>query len=427
VEHVTCLGCGCTCDDIDVRIENGHILEAGNACELGRQWFGDGRVPARARVDGRDVAVDDALDAAAALLAAAVRPLVYLAPDISCEAQREAIALADLLHASLDSVTSSTAMPTLLAAQERGRASATLGEIRNRADVVVFWGVDPALRYPRYSTRYAPDPVGLHVGDGRRSRQVIAVDVGDAHGPADADVRVAIGAGREVATLTELRSLAAGRDVPNLDPQSHVRVLIHALLAARYAVIVSDAEAGAGPDSGRAGALIALTHALNGPTRCALSTLRAGGNRVGADALMTSQTGYPAAVDFSRGYPRYRPWAGAAADRLVRAEVDAVAVIGAAAQIPPKLREMLVRVPCVAIGPRASEGAFAAGRSVIDTGIAGIHDEGTAMRMDDVLLPIRRVVGGPPGAAPTVRALVDRLTKTDADDATTRRIGTERP
>lgn len=427
MEHVTCLGCGCTCDDIDVRIERGRIVEARNACELGRQWFGDGRVPRRASVDGRDVPLDEALDAAAALLAAAARPLVYLAPDISCETQREGVALADLLRAALDSVTSATAMSALLAAQERGRASATLGEVRNRADVIVFWGVDPALRYPRYSTRYAPDPVGLHALDGRRSRLVIAVDVGDARGPADADLRVGIPAADEVATLTAVRALAAGRGLPNLDPQSPVQVLTKALLAARYAVIVSDAEAGTSPDSGRAGALIALTQALNGPTRSALSTLRAGGNRSGADAVMTSHTGYPAAVDFSHGYPRYRPFAGGAADRLARGEVDVAAVLGATAQIPPKLREMLGRVPCVAIGPRASEGAFAAGRSVIDTGIAGIHDEGTAMRMDDVPLPIRSIIGGPPGAAPTVRALIDRLTKTDAVDATARRIGTERP
>ena len=32
--------------------------------------------------------------------------------------------------------------------------------VRNRADVLVFWGVDPAERYPRYLTRYAPDPAG---------------------------------------------------------------------------------------------------------------------------------------------------------------------------------------------------------------------------------------------------------------------------
>ena len=54
----------------------------------------------------------------------------------------------------------------------------TLGEIRNRADVLLFWGTDPAARYPRFLSRYAPDPPGVHVPQGRASRTVIAVDIG---------------------------------------------------------------------------------------------------------------------------------------------------------------------------------------------------------------------------------------------------------
>ena len=77
-------------------------------------------------------------------------PLVYLAPELTCEAQREAVAIADLLRASLDSV--SRAMAGVLAAQQRGRASATLGEIRNRADLVIFWGVDPGPGIPAFGS-----------------------------------------------------------------------------------------------------------------------------------------------------------------------------------------------------------------------------------------------------------------------------------
>ena len=150
VEASTCLGCGCACDDIAVVARGDRIVEARNACELGAAWFGDGSAPARSRFQGRDVPVDDALDAAARLLARAARPLIYLAPDISCEVQRHGIAMADALRATLDSVTSATAMSSIVAAQERGRAGATLGEVRNRADRLVFWGVDPMLRYPRY-------------------------------------------------------------------------------------------------------------------------------------------------------------------------------------------------------------------------------------------------------------------------------------
>jgi formylmethanofuran dehydrogenase subunit B len=417
VEHTTCLGCGCACDDIDVVVDGERIVEARHACPLGAAWFGDGRLPSRCLVRGSDASLEEALDEVAELLAGAGAPLIYLAPDLSCEAQREGIALADALHAALDSVTSESALSSLLAGQERGRATATLGEIRNRADVVLFWGVDPAARYPRYWSRYAPEPVGLFLPAGRRSRFVVAVDVGAAHGPADADLRVAVSPDDEVATLIALRAVISatarvGSARPESDPWLRARELAPALLDARYAAIVHDAESSAegGDDADRADALIALAQALNGPTRCALSTLRAGGNRSGADAVATSQTGYPTAIDFARGHPRYRPYDGAAGARLQLGEADALLVIGATSLIPDRLSALLARVPRALIGPRASESALVTGAAaVIDSGVAGIHEGGTALRMDDVSLPLRPSLAGPRETRPVVRGVRERV------------------
>src|SRR5688572_18873434 len=310
----TCLGCGCACDDIQLRIERNRIVDAVHACALGVEWFGDGSVPSRALRGGQACPVDDALARAAVVLRNAARPLVYLAPDISCEAQRAAIAIADALRATIDTVTSATVRAALLAAQETGRASATLGELRNRADVVVFWGVDPAQRYPRFWTRYAPEPSGLHVGD-RQGRIVIAADVGSARGPADADERLSVMSDREVSFLEALKGLAA-----RTDSGAPVPPVFGTILRGKYIALIADAEPGADGrdrDDGRSAALLTLAQALNGPTRCAYIALRGGGNRSGADACLTAQTGYPVAVDFSRGYPRYRPYEHAAA-RLAR-------------------------------------------------------------------------------------------------------------
>jgi formylmethanofuran dehydrogenase subunit B len=117
VANVTCLGCGCACDDIDVIVRDGRIAEAHNACALGVRWFGDGPVPARSTIDGRDVPAPEALFAMASALWESTRPLVVLAPGLSCEAHREAAAVADALGARLDSITSATAAPFVLAGQ----------------------------------------------------------------------------------------------------------------------------------------------------------------------------------------------------------------------------------------------------------------------------------------------------------------------
>jgi formylmethanofuran dehydrogenase subunit B len=408
-EHVTCLGCGCACDDIAVVVKRGRIVEAHNACALGTAWFGDGVVPAEIRLDGRAATLDQAIGKIAALLLGANRPLVYIAGDLSCEAQRETVAIADRLHAALDSL-AATAADSVLAAQRRGRASATLGEIRERTDLIVFWGVDPSDRYPRFSGRYAERSGGAR-------RTVVSADVGAHRGPQDADLRMAFAAADEVDALGVMRAAVGGRDLGAAERFGPAIELARRMMQAKYVAIVVDGEPGGGTetstiDPDRAEALIALAQALNGPTRCALATLRAGGNRSGADAVLTWLTGFPFAVDFAGGTPSYRPAGGGARALLAGREVDAALVVGAAATLPGPIAQGLVggggALPVAIIGPRASTAAL---RPVvaIDTGVAGIHDGGTAFRMDDVPLPLRPSLDGPPGAPAVVRALRDKL------------------
>jgi len=411
VEHATCLGCGCACDDIAVVVDGDRIAEARNSCALGRAWFADGSVPRETRSSGKTVAPDVALADAAKLLGHAERPLVYLAPDISCETQRAAVAVADRLGALLDSPTAEVAAG-ILASQRRGRAGATLGEIRQRADLVVFWGVDPADRYPRYASRYAVDPTGLQAPDGRHSRRVVAVDVGSSRGAADADERVAITPEDEIDALAFMRAVVLGRVTGDGTVSRAATGLATQMMRARYVALVHDAEPSPHgllhhPD--RAEALIALAQALNGPARCALSSLRAGGNRSGADAVATWQTGFPFAVDFAPGYPCYRPHAGAAV-LLGRGEIDVALLVGSPAGVPPAVAAALGQVTTIAIGPRVSAAPFRP-KVAIDTGVAGIHEGGIAFRMDDVPLPLRPALSGPSVAADVVRALAARLTK----------------
>jgi formylmethanofuran dehydrogenase subunit B len=428
VDHVTCLGCGCACDDIRVVVQGNRIVEAQRACPLGVAWFGDGVVPHKTSVGGRPVELAAAFDTAATLLVRAERPLVYIATELSCEAQRAAVAIADLLGAALDSTSSSVAQGTL-AAQRRGRASATLGELRNRADLVVFWGVDPMDRYPRFAERYAPEPVGTDVPRGRADRTVVSVDVGDVAAYEDADLRVRFAVADEAAALSVMRATVAGRAPQRgADPggwEDQAAVLARRMAQARYVGIVYDAEQQAEP--GRAEALIALAQALNDPTRCALIGLRGGGNRSGSDAVLTWQTGFPIAVDFAHGTPRYA--AGESRGTLPAEPAhDVTLLLGDPAGISAPVARALAPASCIAVGPFASELAPTP-VVAIDTGIAGIHAGGLALRMDDVPLPLHPSVQGPPDAASVVLALGGRVRQLLRERAATdgRPTGAESP
>jgi formylmethanofuran dehydrogenase subunit B len=395
MDHVTCLGCGLACDDIAVRVEGGAIVEAKNACTLGVQWFGDGRVTAHSRVGTADVAAARALDEAAAMLRGAKRPLVYLAPDMGGDTYGAATAIADVLHALLDTVTSAGASGAgVLAAQARGRTTATFSELRNRADVLMFWGVDPAVTYPRFQSRIAPGPAGMFLSG---SRRVIAVDVGGAKGPADATERVAFTAGEEAAALAHVCAAVVGHAIKGSPLVERAAGLAKSLLAAKYLGIIVDGERAPEQE-----ALLALSEALNGPTRSAIVMLRGGGNRAGADAVLTWQTGYPMAVDFARGVPRYVPHDGAE-QQLARGAVDVALVVGSLAGVPDAVTSRLNKTKSIVIGPRASDSGC---QVTIDTGVAGIHDGGAAVRADDMPLPLRAPL---PNTAPSAVALVREL------------------
>jgi formylmethanofuran dehydrogenase subunit B len=400
---VTCLGCGCGCDDLTVRVQGGRIVELSPPCPVAKRWFGDGSVPREIQVEGRPAEIDQAVEAAAALLRGAAKPMVLIAPDLTTQAQRIAIALGDLLRAEVDGATSDDAAAGLLVAQRRGRAAATLGEIRNRADIVLFWAVDPTERYPRYLERYGGAASATHV----RGRVFLSVSVGDDRGPSTAELQAEFSPVQEVDALAVITATIRGHRLADLPPHLRPAVAIaERLTQGRYVAIVHDAEPSReARDPQRTEALVSLAQALNGSTRAALSSLRAGGNRSGAEAALTWQTGYPMRVSFRDGFPRWGPRTSAV-ERLRSGGADAVLVAGSAAALEePRLS--LDRVAGVVIGPGAS--GVAGARVAIDTGVAGIHEPGTGYRMDDVPLPLTPVLETPRGAAETLGRLLVAL------------------
>src|SRR4051794_9838137 len=97
---VTCGGCGLVCDDIELAGGERPI----RTCRLGDVWFAErlSAPPPLARIDGREVALGDALAAAAAILRGARSPLVYGLGRTTCEAQRVAAALAEKAGAGIE-------------------------------------------------------------------------------------------------------------------------------------------------------------------------------------------------------------------------------------------------------------------------------------------------------------------------------------
>jgi formylmethanofuran dehydrogenase subunit B len=109
VKNATCTFCGCVCDDIELHADDQRIVHTKAACVLGVSWFKNHtaeRLYPDALIDGNPATVDEAVEAAAEFLYKADMPLVYGLSNITCEAQRESVALAELTGGVIDSHTS---------------------------------------------------------------------------------------------------------------------------------------------------------------------------------------------------------------------------------------------------------------------------------------------------------------------------------
>ena len=109
VRNATCTFCGCVCDDIELHAEAEKIVKAKNACSLGEAHFRHHtaeRLYPDAMIDGKDATVEEAVEVAADILYNANMPLVYGLSNVTCEAQRQAVALGEMIGGVVDSHTS---------------------------------------------------------------------------------------------------------------------------------------------------------------------------------------------------------------------------------------------------------------------------------------------------------------------------------
>jgi formylmethanofuran dehydrogenase subunit B len=108
-KNATCTFCGCVCDDIELHSNGESIVETKAACVLGKSWFLNHNVKRDypdALIDGKEATLNEAIEVAANYLHDANLPLVYGLSNTTCEAQREAVSLAEMTGGIIDSHTS---------------------------------------------------------------------------------------------------------------------------------------------------------------------------------------------------------------------------------------------------------------------------------------------------------------------------------
>ena len=220
IDDVACTVCGCVCDDLQITVDGSRVTKAKGACQLAEPWFlnQDTKQPPVAEIEGQPAEFEASIHQAAKLLSSARSPLIYGLSRSSTEGQRAAVRLADQIGANIDTTASLCHAPSIMAIEAVGESTCSLGEIKNRADLVIFWGVDPVRSHPRHFERYSVDPAGLFVPKGRSDRTVVVLDVRRTESAEQADIFIPVENGRDFEAIWVLRCLIRGIPIESSVP-----------------------------------------------------------------------------------------------------------------------------------------------------------------------------------------------------------------
>jgi formylmethanofuran dehydrogenase subunit B len=467
VKAVTCPVCGCLCDDIELKVENGKIVKVKNGCAMCESKFfgysGHRLLKPLIRRNGGlvEVSLGEAIKEAAKILSEANYPILYGWSSTSCEAIRVGVELAEEVNGIIDNTSTICHGPSTLSTQDVGMTSSTLGQIRHRADLIIYWGSNPWSAHPRHIERYTAFPEGRFAKSAwkgyltkikasnvkkkiesalrrlqrkeklsvsslyacpypallKEGRKLVVVDVRRTRTADIADYFIQVEPNKDYELLHALRALIRDQEVEVDDvagiPIEYLEEVADVMVNCKFGALFF----GLGLTMSRGklrniDAALSLTRDLNMRTKFIIMPMRGHFNVTGADTVFTWQTGFPYAVDFSLGYPRYNPGETSVVDVLLRKESDSALIVASdpVANFPRKAVEHLVKNPLIVIDPHMNATAQMAD-IVFPSAFVGIEANGTAYRMDHVPLPLKKVVEPPRGVLPDEEILIRILSE----------------
>jgi formylmethanofuran dehydrogenase subunit B len=295
-----------------------------------------------------------------------------------------------------------------------GKVSCTLGEVKNRADLIIYWGGNPAECHPRHFTKYTLTQKGKFVPNGRKDRTMILVDIRETPSVKAADIFLQVRPAKDFEVITILRALIKGQPVDTRLVEEtgltlgQLQDFAQRMKKARFGVLFFGM--GLSMTRGKhmnSAALLTLAAELNAFTKFVAMPMRGHGNVTGGDVIMRWSTGYPFGVNLARGYPRFNPGEFSTIDLLIRGDCDAALILGAdpGATMPQPAIDHLARIPTIVLDPKVTHTSRLA-RVHITTAATGISAPGTVYRMDEIPLPLRPALKSP---YPTDEEVIRRI------------------
>jgi formylmethanofuran dehydrogenase subunit B len=420
IPNVVCSFCGSTCDDLQVTVEDGKVVGVRSGCSSSLSKFLNYNVERQltplVRKNGElhETSYEDAIRISAEILANAKYPLLYGWSSTSNEASRVGLELAEWTGGVMDNTTTLCHGPTLLAVHDIGEISATLGEIMHQADLVIYWGSNAVHSHPHHIMRYSAMSKG-RFRHSRKDRTMVVVDVRKTDTAKLADQFIQITPNSDYEFICALRMAVRGdeleQDVIAGVSKDRIEELAELMMSCQFGVIFFGLGLTMTQGMHRnVDVALSLVRDLNARTKFLIMPMRGHFNVNGANQVSAWVTGYPYAVDLSKGFPRYNPGDTTAVDVLARGDCDAALVVASdvVSNFPLEASRNLAKIPVITIDPHPSSTTLVS-EVVFPTTIIGIETGGTIYRMDGVALMTKPILSPPAGLRSDVEILQDIL------------------
>jgi len=390
-----------------------------NACAIGSEKFNLQRTEVRVtrprlrQPDGtyKEISYEEAVDWTARMLVKSRKTLMFGWINTSCQAMSVGHAIAEKVGGIVDNGATVCHGPSLIAIEDVGITTCTLGEVKNRADCVIFWGCNPAHVHPRHMSRYSIFPRGFFTKEGAKGRKIFCIDCRYTDTARSSDLFIQVEQGYDYEFMDALRTALNGGNIKKSVagvPAEQIQKLAEDFKRAKFGVIFLGM--GLAQSVGRNHNIdmaINLTYDLNRYTKFVVMPMRVQGNVTGSGEVLGWQYGFPFAVDLSRGdQARHQTGETTAIDLLVRDEVEACLFVAAdpAASFPIEATIHASKKPMVTIDPHINCTTEISDLH-IPVAVDGVETCGCVYRMDTIPLEMRKVVDPPAGVLTDVELL----------------------
>ncbi len=274
---------------------------------------------------------DEAIEKTASILSNAKYPILYGWSLTSCEAIELGVELADYIGGVIDNTSGTCHGPAILGIQDVGESTCTLGQIRNRADLMIYWGCNPVHAHPLHMLRYSAFSKG-RFRNGRNERKVVVVDVRKTDTAKIADHFLMVKPNKDYDLLSALTNTIKDNEVEHEEVAGisldKIEELAELMINCEFGILFFGL--GLTMSVGKSKNIdiaLSLVRELNKRTKFLIMPMRGHFNVTGANHVTAWQTGYPYAVDLCKGFPAYNPGETSTVDILLRNESDAALVV----------------------------------------------------------------------------------------------------